>query len=50
MGLIKAGLSAFSNPVDGAYTEERFVPEGESIAVPELDLILDTSGLFPPKP
>ena len=45
----RRGIWAFSNPVEEAYTEERFFSEGETVPLPDLDATLDSSGLFPPK-
>ena len=42
------GIWTFSDPADGAYRGERFVPVGEPVTVPVLGATLDTGVVFPP--
>ena len=44
---VKRGIWGFARPVEGVYTEARFVPSGESIEVPLIGAMLDTRPLFP---
>ena len=46
----KGGVWTCSDPADGVYRTERFVPVGEMLDVPVLGESLDTSAIFPPAP
>ena len=45
---VRRGVWVFSRPQDGAYAQERFVPAGETLAVPVLGGVVDTGVVFPP--
>lgn len=42
----RRGVWVFSKPVDGVYAQERFVPAGGPIEMPQIGLPLDTASLF----
>ncbi len=44
---VERGVHAFSDPRDGAYQNELFVPAGEMLIVPALGATLDSADVFP---